>query len=70
MERIDQAKDGRIMTIKENLHIYIHKKENQLIEAQRANTDDYTNILFDTGMIYMTCPCNPLPRHWIRVYKV
>jgi hypothetical protein len=31
------------MTIKENLHLYIHKKQNQLIEEQRANTDDHAH---------------------------
>jgi hypothetical protein len=60
MERIDQAKKGWIMTIKENLHIYIHKKQNQLAEEQRANTDDYTNILIDVAMVYMTRSRNPL----------
>jgi hypothetical protein len=50
MERIDQAKKWRIMTIKENLHIYIHKKQNQLIEEQRESIDDYTNNLFDIAM--------------------
>jgi hypothetical protein len=61
MERIDKAKKGRIMTIKENLQIYIHKTQNLLIEEQRAAIDDYTNILFDTAMTYMTRPQNPLP---------
>jgi hypothetical protein len=49
------------MTIKENLRICIHKKQNHLIEEQRANIDDYTNILFDIAMTYMTRPRNPLP---------
>jgi hypothetical protein len=61
MEKIDKAKKGRIMTIKENFHIYIHKKQNQLIEEQRASTDDFTNILFDITMTYMTRPQYPLP---------
>jgi hypothetical protein len=59
MERIDQAKTGRIMTIKENLHIYIHKKQNKLMEEQRTSIDDYTNILSDVAMTYMTRPRNP-----------
>jgi hypothetical protein len=61
MERIYQAKKGRIMTIKVNLHVYIHKKQNQLIEEQRASIDDYTNIPFDKAMTCMTRPRNPLP---------
>jgi hypothetical protein len=58
MERIDQAKNGRIMTINENLHIYVRKKQNLLIEEQRASIDDYTNILFDIAMTYLT-PMQP-----------
>jgi hypothetical protein len=50
-----------MMTIKENIHIYIHQKQNQLIEEQKANIDDYTNSLFDIVMTYMTRPPKPLP---------
>jgi hypothetical protein len=53
------------MNIKENFQIYIHKKQNLLIEERRAGTDDYTNILFDTAMTYMTRPQNPLPSNTV-----
>jgi hypothetical protein len=61
MERIDKARKGRIMNIKENFQIYIHKKQNILIEEQRAGTEDYTHILFDTAMTHLTRPQNPPP---------
>jgi hypothetical protein len=68
MEKIDQAKKGRIMRIKENLHIYTHKKQNQLIEEQRENIVDYTNIRFDIGIMYMT-PMQPTTyTYWIRAH--
>jgi hypothetical protein len=35
------------------------QKQNQLTEEQRANIDNYTNILFHIVMTYMTCPRNP-----------
>jgi hypothetical protein len=43
-EKIDHARKGRIMNIKENLYIYI--------DAQRSHDNNNKNALFDTAMTY------------------
>jgi hypothetical protein len=59
MEKIDHARKGRIMNIKENFHIYIYKQQNKLIDEQRANEDDHANILYDTALTFMDTPTQP-----------
>jgi hypothetical protein len=35
MQKIDYARKGQIMNIKENLYIYLYKQHKKLIEQQR-----------------------------------
>jgi hypothetical protein len=50
MEKIDHAKKGRTMTIKENFYIYLYMRHNKPIEEQRAHDDNHANILYDTAI--------------------
>jgi hypothetical protein len=52
VEKLDHAKKGRIMTIKENLYIYLYKQHNKLIDEQRAHEDNHENILYDSLSAY------------------
>jgi hypothetical protein len=59
MEKIDHARKGRLMNIKENFHIYIYKQQNKLISEPRAKEDDHANILYDTALTFMDTPTEP-----------
>jgi hypothetical protein len=69
MEKIDQAKRGRIMNIEENLHIYIYKKQNKLIEEQKMKVESSVNGLFDIMTMYTIHPTkHKLGRHKLSTY--
>jgi hypothetical protein len=53
MEKLDHAKKGCIMTIKENLYIHLYKQHNKLIDEQRAHEDNHANILYDTALAHV-----------------
>jgi hypothetical protein len=46
------------MNIKENLHIYIYKRQNKLVEEQKMKVESCANGLFDIMMTYTICPPN------------
>jgi hypothetical protein len=60
MQKIDHARKGRLMNIKENYHIYIHKHQNKLIEEQRTYDDNHANILYDIAYTFIHTPTQPL----------
>jgi hypothetical protein len=59
MEKIDHARKGRLMNIKENFHIYIYKQQNKLIDEQGTHEDSHANILYDTALIFIHTPTQP-----------
>jgi hypothetical protein len=56
MERIDHAKKGRAMTLKENFYIHLYKRHNKLIDEQRTHDDNHANILYDTAIAHIDTP--------------
>jgi hypothetical protein len=59
MQKIDHARKGRLMNIKENYHIHIHKQQNKLIEEQRTYEDSHANILYDIAFTFIHTPALP-----------
>jgi hypothetical protein len=59
MERIDHARKGRNMTIKENFYIHLYKRHNKLIDEQRTHDDNHANILYDTAIAHIDTPTYP-----------
>jgi hypothetical protein len=47
MDKIDHARKGRLMNIKEKVYIYSYKRTNKLIDEQKAEENNHKNILFD-----------------------
>jgi hypothetical protein len=50
MEKIDHAKKGWLMNIKESFYIYIYKQQNKLIDKQRDHENNHANILYDVAL--------------------
>jgi hypothetical protein len=59
MEKIDHAKKGRLMNIKDNFHIHMYKQRNKLIDEQRAHEDNHANILYDIASTFLDTPTQP-----------
>jgi hypothetical protein len=56
MEKIDHARKGRTVDIKENFYIYIYKHYNKLIYEQKAQVEHHANILYDISLMYIDTP--------------
>jgi hypothetical protein len=56
MERIDYSRKGQMMNIKENFYIYLYKHNNTLIDEQKIDENNHSNILFDTAIQYKDTP--------------
>jgi hypothetical protein len=52
MERIDYSRKGQMMNIKENFYIYLYKHNNTLIDEQKIDENNHSNILFDIAIQY------------------
>jgi hypothetical protein len=59
MEKIDHAKKGRLMNIKEKFHIHMYKQRNKLIDEQRGHEDNHANILYDIASTFLDTPTQP-----------
>jgi hypothetical protein len=59
MEKMDHAKKGRLMNIKEHFHIHMYKQRNKLNDEQRAHEDNHANILYDIALTFLDTPTQP-----------
>jgi hypothetical protein len=56
MDRIDHARNGCLMNIKENFYIYSNKHNSKLIDEEKAEENNHKNILFDIPIEYTDTP--------------
>jgi hypothetical protein len=59
VEKIDHAKKGRLMNIKEKVHIHMYKQRNKLIDEQRTHEDNHANNLYDIALTFLDTPTQP-----------